>query len=141
MENLGDIPGTPLEAALAAAKPAEPEKAKKPPRERASRAKPAAERTEELEAEPKAKTHNRHGERLFTITLHDSDEIPPNGQFVGVNGDQYLIKPGYPVRVPASVLEVLNNAVQGKPVLDGQMRVESMRQAPRLTYTLHPEAA
>jgi len=78
-----------------------------------------------------------NGERTAVITLHDSPEIPPNGQFVGVNGRQYVIKPGVRVRVPLSVLDVLNNAVQSVPELNDKMQVVGMRAVPRLTYTLH----
>ena len=85
----------------------------------------------------KAETAAAAGEQLFDITLHDSPEIPPNGQFIGVNGKQYILKPGVRVRVPASVLEVLDNAVHAVPELDANMRVMGMRNAPRLTYTLH----
>lgn len=85
----------------------------------------------------KAETAAAAGEQLFDITLHDSPEIPPNGQFIGINGKQYVLKPGVRVRVPASVLEVLDNAVHAVPELDANMRVMGMRNAPRLTYTLH----
>lgn len=75
--------------------------------------------------------------RMFEITLHDHKEIPPNGQFVGVNGKQYLLQPGRRVKVPAAVLEVLDNAVQALPEVNDKLQVVGMRNAPRLTYTLH----
>lgn len=99
--------------------------------ETAGEVKPKATRGKKAEAAAAA------GEQLFDITLHDSPEIPPNGQFIGINGKQYILKPGVRVRVPASVLEVLDNAVHAVPELDANMRVMGMRNAPRLTYTLH----
>lgn len=87
-------------------------------------AKPRAEKTSETE-------------KSYDITLHASDEIPPNGQFIGVNGAQYYLKPGVRTRVPAGVLGVLDNAVQSVPERDDTGRVIGWKDAPRLTYTLH----
>jgi len=39
--------------------------------------------------------------------------------------------------VPASVLAVLDNAVQSVPEINEKLQVVGMRAAPRLTYTLH----
>lgn len=91
-------------------------------------------------AKPKAEAATApNGEKMYEITLHDSKEIPPNGQFVGVNGRQFLLKPGRRMKVPASVLAVLDNAVQSVPEINEKLQVVGMRQAPRLTYTLHRE--
>lgn len=76
-------------------------------------------------------------EKTYDITLHASDEIPPNGQFIAVNGAQYYLKPGIRTRVPAGVLGVLDNAVQSVPERDDTGRVIGWKDAPRLTYTLH----
>lgn len=103
---------TPSEEAQAPAKPA------------GRSAKPRAEKTSETE-------------KSYDITLHASDEIPPNGQFIAVNGAQYYLKPGIRTRVPAGVLGVLDNAVQSVPERDDTGRVIGWKDAPRLTYTLH----
>lgn len=76
-------------------------------------------------------------ETLYEITLHDSDEIPPNGQFIGLNGKQYLLKPGVRTAVPRGVLDILNNAVHSVPERDETMRIIRWRDAPRLPFTLH----
>jgi hypothetical protein len=76
-------------------------------------------------------------ERIVCITLHDSPQIPPNGQFVGVNGKQFLLKPGRKLLVPRYVCAALDNAVHGLPDIDDQKRIIGMREAPRLTYTVH----
>jgi len=102
----------------------------KPKRNRASRAKPKTE----------AAAASKDAEKMFEITLHDSKEIPPNGQLIGVNGRQIFLKPGIRRKVPASFLEVLDNAVQALPEVNEKLQVIGMRNAPRLTYTLHREA-
>lgn len=76
-------------------------------------------------------------EKLMCITLHDSPEIPPGGQFVGVNDKQFRIRPGIKVVVPRYVIEVLDNAVQGVPDVNDKMQVIGTRPMPRLPYTIH----
>lgn len=75
--------------------------------------------------------------QMVCITLHDSKEIPPNGQFVGCNGNHFIIPPGRKVWVPRYVLEVLNNAVKGEPIVDEKLTVVGQRHIPRLPYTVH----
>lgn len=79
--------------------------------------------------------------RSYVITLHDSKEIPPGGQLVAVNGQQFRIPSGRKVIVPAAVLEVLDNALQSTPVLNDALQVVDYTHAPRLSYTLHRETA
>jgi hypothetical protein len=45
-----------------------------------------------------------------TITLHEMEGMP-SYQFVGLNGETYLIKVGEPVDVPKAILRVLEDAV------------------------------
>jgi len=78
-------------------------------------------------------------ETLYRVVLHDSKEIPPNGQMIGINGKQYFMLPGQVYRVPRAVLEVLNHSVHGVPDINEQLQVVGVRQVPRLPYTLHPE--
>lgn len=80
-------------------------------------------------------------ERLVCITLHDSKEIPPGGQFVGVNGKQFWIKPGVKVIVPRYVCAALDNAIVGVPDVNDKMQVVGVRNTPRLTYTVHLDEA
>lgn len=80
-------------------------------------------------------------ERPVCITLHDSKEIPPGGQFVGVNGKQFWIKPGIKVIVPRYVCAALDNAVVGVPDINDKMQVVGVRNTPRLTYTVHLDEA
>jgi hypothetical protein len=127
MDNLGpNAPGTSSEAAIGAPAPAKKE-AK--PRSRAPR-----HTSKNAEAAKPVQV-----ERMYEITLHDNKEIPPNGQFIGVNGKQYILVPGKRTKVPASVLEVLNNAVHALPEINDKMQITGMRNAPRLPYTMHPD--
>ena len=69
------------------------------------------------------------------IRVANTSEIPPSGQFIGVNGYGYLIKPNQEVSVPESVLEVLDNAVQSVPIQGSNGRVEGYQDVPRFPYT------
>ena len=52
------------------------------------------------------------------IQLEESDNIPPTGQFFGINGRSYMLKPGIPADVPKELINVLNDAVQDVPEVD-----------------------
>ena len=57
------------------------------------------------------------------VQFHESEDMPPLGVPVQVNGVAYFIKPGIPVKVPRKVLHAVDNAVQSKPILqDGKVR-------------------
>lgn len=88
-------------------------------------------------AGPISKNSDDPMEKLMCITLHDSPEIPPGGQFVGVNDKQFRIRPGVKVVVPRYVVEVLDNAIQGVPDVNEKMQVVGTRAMPRLPYTVH----
>lgn len=77
--------------------------------------------------------------KLLPISLNDTAEIPPGGQFIGVNGKQFLLEPGKVYNVPRYVLEVLRNAVKGEPQLNDQMQVEGYRSVPRIPYTVRDD--
>ena len=76
------------------------------------------------------------GERMFTIVLEESDEIPPTGQFVGVNGRSWIIRPGEEVTVPECVLEALNDARSSVPRTDSAGNIVDYRDKQRLPYRL-----
>lgn len=74
------------------------------------------------------------------IILEDHEDIPPTGQFVGVNGKGYIIRPGEPVNVPIEVLEVLNNAITSFPQIDPVTRqVTHYKDRMRFAYRIVPE--
>ena len=68
------------------------------------------------------------------IILEENDNIPPGGQFFGVNGVGYLIQPGVEVEVPEFILGVLNTAVASKPLLNEDGQVVGTREVPRFPY-------
>lgn len=73
-------------------------------------------------------------ERVW-IQLEENDDIPPTGQFFGHNGTGYLLRPGEPANVPAFILDILNNAIVTKPVVDATTKqVIGHRQQMRFPY-------
>lgn len=74
-------------------------------------------------------------EPTHLIKLHNNAEIPPGGQYVGVNGRWIKIVPNVEMEVPESALEVLDNAVRLEPEVDEHNRVVGTREVPRFPYT------
>ena len=70
------------------------------------------------------------------IILEENDAIPPTGQFFGVNGTGYQIQPGKEVEVPEFLLDVIDNAVTTKPVLNEDNQVVGHRDVPRFPYRI-----
>jgi hypothetical protein len=60
-----------------------------------------------------AKSAEQTPERMATINIALSDDGEPRDVFVGANGRNFRITRGKNVKVPLSVLEVLDNAVKG----------------------------
>lgn len=58
--------------------------------------------------------------KTVRIVLEDSDEIPPTGQFFGVNGEGYVLVPGREADVPYAIKEILDNAKFDVPQIDPQ---------------------
>jgi len=74
-------------------------------------------------------------EPTHLIKLHNNPEIPPGGQYVGVNGRWIKIVPNVEMEVPESALEVLDNAVRLEPEKDEHNRVIGTREVPRFPYS------
>lgn len=69
------------------------------------------------------------------IILEENDNIPPTGQFIGVNGRGYMLKPGVEAVVPKEILSVLNDAVQEVPDIDpSTQQVVGYRKKLRFPY-------
>ena len=73
------------------------------------------------------------GERRVKIILEESAEIPPTGQYFGINGIGYILRPGEAADVPESLLSVLDDAVQDVPILNGD-QVTGFRKKLRFPY-------
>lgn len=68
------------------------------------------------------------------IVLEDNDQIGPNGQFFGAQGKGYLLRPGEPVEVPESILNILDTAVTSVPIQDSSQTVIGYRDRLRFPY-------
>jgi len=67
------------------------------------------------------------------IMLTDSDQIPPTGQFIGHNGDGFMLRPNVPAEVPVELLDILNIAVWDAPIVD-QTTKQITGYTPRLRF-------
>ena len=74
--------------------------------------------------------------KRVTIMLEESDDIPPTGLFIGVNGRSYMIRPGEEVEVPEEVVHCLNDAVMATPQTDQQGNVIDYRSRLRFPYRI-----
>lgn len=68
----------------------------------------------EVAAEKPTRTRQRKAVGMpdyVKIVLEENDAIPPTGQFFGLNGKSYLLRPGVDVEVPQGIIDILDNAV------------------------------
>jgi hypothetical protein len=76
-------------------------------------------------------------EKRVRIQLEESDEIPPTGQFFGLNGRSFILRPGEPADVPVGIINVLNDAIMSVPQVDPTTRqVIGYRNRLRFPYRL-----
>jgi hypothetical protein len=77
--------------------------------------------------------------RTMRILLEESEDIPPTGQFIGHNGNSYMLKPGVWVDVPVPILDILDHAVASAPIVDPQTRqIVGWREKLRYPYRVAP---
>lgn len=75
------------------------------------------------------------GEEKVWIVLEESEDIPPTGLPLAHNGIACIVKPGEPVAVPQKYLNILDDAVMSKPLLEsGTGRVIGHRDRMRFPY-------
>ena len=80
--------------------------------------------------------------KTVRIVLEENDGIPPTGQFFGLNGKGYMIRPGEEVNVPKGIIEILDQAVMLAPVMNQQTRqVMGYRDRLRYPYRVIPDVA
>lgn len=72
------------------------------------------------------------------ILLEDNADIPPTGQYIGVNGNGYLLKTGVWCDVPLPIIEVINHAVQMQPITNAAKQVVGWREKMRYPYRVAP---
>ncbi len=74
------------------------------------------------------------------IELADNENIPPTGQFFGVQGIGTMLRPGVPANVPASIIDILNNAIMSVPVVDPVTKqVTGFKDRLRFPYRILPK--
>jgi hypothetical protein len=93
----------------------------------------------------------RHPEKYFTspkghpkdlIRINESPDLPKEGVFFGLNGYQYLAKPGVEIKIPRPVRLMLDTRIRTETqrVDEGNGNVVAYpRDYPRITYTLLKE--
>ena len=52
------------------------------------------------------------------IILEENENIPPTGQFFGLNGTGYLLRAGEVAEVPAGIIGILDDSIESVPVVD-----------------------
>lgn len=75
------------------------------------------------------------------ILLEENENIPPGGQFFGINGAGFLLRPGVAVSVPRGILDILDNAVMEVPVVSpDSLQVMGYRKKLRYPYRMADRA-
>lgn len=140
----GGIEGSPAPAAVAAAVPAKAGKrsakvAAQPKVEKAVAPTriTMAEMAEAARARGSICAARPNDGETVDITLSDTDEMGPTGQFFGVNGRGFVLLPNVRYTVPKYLLECIDHAVTGKPVVARDGSLQGFRQVTRFPYTTH----
>ena len=84
-------------------------------------------------AKPKPAAKKDDVERTLVV-LQKNDEIPPSGLFIGHNGVGYKLMAGKKANVPNFLLDILDNAVVKKPMMDDDGRIAGYEDSPRFPY-------
>lgn len=72
--------------------------------------------------------------RRMRIVLEENDLIPPTGQFFGINGRPYLLRPGEEADVPMEIIGALGDAIMETPITDANGNIEGYRKRLRFPY-------
>lgn len=72
------------------------------------------------------------------VTLEENPSISRTGQFFGVNGMTYMLKPGVKAAVPEAIVDVLDAAIELVSITDPDtLKVIEVRPRKRYPYTVH----
>lgn len=69
-------------------------------------------------ASKKKPVPNEIAKNTVRIVLEESDDIPPNGLYLGHNGNGYRLMPGREADIPHFLKEILDHAVITVPQID-----------------------
>lgn len=72
------------------------------------------------------------------VIIQESSDIPREGQFVGLNGYSYLIKPGFEVDLPRPVRLMLDTRIRTETI-QGEDGKDHHRHIKRIVYQLVKE--
>jgi hypothetical protein len=76
--------------------------------------------------------------RRIILTLSESKDLQRGGQYFGVNGAWFLLRPGVRTNVPEGLKDVLDNAVEGYAVQNPDtLQVVEWRNKLKYPYTFH----
>lgn len=96
---------------------------------------------------PKKTDEQVHPDKYFTgpaghvrdrVIIHESSDIPREGQFISLNGYSYLIKPGFEVDIPRPVRLMLDTRIRTETI-QGEDGKEHHKHIKRINYTLVKE--
>lgn len=74
--------------------------------------------------------------KMVKLQLEEVDNMSPTGQFFGLNGVGYNLRPGEPAIVPVGILNILNDAVMSVAVVDSNQTVTGYRDRLRFPYRI-----
>ena len=75
--------------------------------------------------------------KAVRVVFEESEEIPPTGLFIQINGDPFVVVAGEEVEVPDFLLAHMDNAVKGVPVMDpSTQQVVGFRNRTRFPYRI-----
>ena len=92
---------------------------------------PVVQKAEEPDKAPVVSVPKR-----IKIILDENENIPPSGQFFGINGASYLLRPGEEASVPPGIVDILENAIISVPILDSGRRTSGWRNRHRFPYQI-----
>jgi hypothetical protein len=84
----------------------------------------------------KAQKVDEGEQKMVKIQLEEVDNMSPTGQFFGLNGKGFNLRPGEPAIVPMGILSILNDALMSVAVLDGNQTVTGYRDRLRFPYRI-----
>ena len=71
------------------------------------------------------------------IQLEENDNIPPGGQYFGINGAGFILRPGVPANVPRGIIDILDAAEMDVPVINvDTLQIDGWRKKLRYPYRL-----